>query len=106
MICSPDSPAEHARLGYESSRWVDRAGCADCNKKIGFAQGGVNLVHRKRHLAEPVDARPEDAYAATGWAMVPKTKILAPRTYDLVGRLLVNQAGRTPRAATMSMAAT
>ncbi len=38
--------------------------------------------------------------------MVPKAKILAPRTYDLVGRLLVNQAGRTPRAATMSMAAT
>jgi hypothetical protein len=48
--------------GYESSRWVDRAGCADCDKKIGFAQGGVNLVHLKRHLAEPDDVRPEDAY--------------------------------------------
>ncbi len=30
--------------------------------------------------------RPEDAYPAAPWATVPKTKILAPRTYDLARR--------------------
>jgi hypothetical protein len=80
-LASPN--VERSRLGYESSRWVDRAGCADRDKKIGFAQSGVNLVHLKRHLAEPDDAGPEDAYPAAGWATIPKTKILAPLTYDL-----------------------
>jgi hypothetical protein len=58
--------AECSRLRHKSGRRVDRAGCADSDKKISFTQGGVDLVDLERHLAEPDDVRAEGACPSAG----------------------------------------
>jgi hypothetical protein len=58
--------AERSRLRHKSGRGVDRAGCADSDKKVSFIQGGVDLADLKRHLAEPDDVRAKGACPSAG----------------------------------------
>ena len=51
-----------ARLQHETRGGIDLARGADRHEQAAALQGGVDLVHVHRHLAEPHDVRPEFAH--------------------------------------------